>query len=198
MFEDFLNLKLYDKKVNSKIALAEIYELLIKEYKSISEYHNMNTVVFSDIKTALNNLESKQVVDKITLYWTSILLYISRVNFLTNITSIGVNSGRVKKRDLDEFTEITKNHIDSVLKSALDLAEMHMSFLYFKYWETQKSSEINSLLVETYLNSFQSAMQVMDKKISNSSTKISDNYSLRKLIELRCIQKLESLDTYKD
>jgi len=198
MFEDFLNLKLYDKKVNSKSALAEIYELLIKEYKSISEYNNMNTVVFSDIKTALNNLESKQVVNKIILFWTSILLYISRVNFLINITAVGVSSGRVKKRDLDEFTEITKKHIDSVINSALNLVDMHISFLYFKYWETQKSSETNNLLIETYLNSFQTAMQVVDKKTSNSAIKITDNYSLGKLIELRCIHKLELLDTYKD
>jgi hypothetical protein len=194
MYKDFLNLKIYDKKVYWKDGIAEIYDILTQQFKNMSEIEEINSKPFDNLDIALSSLELEKAIDKIILHWTSFLLYVSRVNFLINIVTLSNESRGVKKKEINEFRNTATSHIDTHLVSALFWIKFHTDYFYFKLFEIREDSDINKTIVKIYLNAFQSAVNFIDKKSGNGATKFSENYSLRNIIESKCLKVLEELD----
>lgn len=194
MHKDFLNLKIYDKKVYWKDGIAEIYDILTKQFENMSAIEEINSKPFDNLDIALSSLELKKAIDKIILHWISFLSYVSRVNFLINIVTLSNESRGVKKKEINEFRNTATSHIDSHLVTALFWIKFHTDYFYFKLFELHEDSDINKTIVEIYLNAFQSAVNFIDKESENGATKFSENYSLRNTIESKCLKALEELD----
>jgi hypothetical protein len=192
--KEFLNLKIYDKKVYWKDALAEVYNILTQEYENIYKLGELSNSEFESLDIAVDSLEEKEAINKIILHWTSFLLYVSRVNFLINIVTLSNESRGVKKKEINEFRNTATGHIESRLDTALFWIRFHISYFYFKFIEIREEPNTNKTIVEIYLTSFQSAVNFIDEKSGNGATKFCDNYSLKDTIKIKCLKEILEIE----
>jgi hypothetical protein len=194
MHKDFLNLKIYDKKVYWKDALAEVYNILAQENENMYKLAELTNSEFKSLDIAVDSLEEKAAINKIISHWTSFLLYVSRVNFLINIVTLSNESRGVKKKEINEFRNTATSDIESRLDAALFWIQFHISYFYFKFIEIREEPNTNKTIVEIYLNSFQSAVDFIDDKSGNGATKFRDKYSLKETIKIECLNKIIEIE----
>lgn len=182
MYKDFLNLKIYDKKIDNNNAVAEIYRVLTSEFETMSQNDLKLNSDFEDIDIAVQTLDEKKAIDKIILYWISYLNYFNRVNYLINIMNLSTDIRKIKSKEISKFIDQAEKHIQGHLKFALSGTRRHCSYLFFKLFEVRNDKNIQIKMQDIYLAAFNSALNYVDSKTSSSGTKLSKKYLLENLI----------------
>jgi hypothetical protein len=193
-----MSLKIYDKKNNNKESLAEIYNLLTEEFKTMPVNIERTHSAFKSIGVAVEKLSEQDAIDKIILFWVTYFTFFSRVNFLLNVVKVSEKDRRIKGKEVKEFTEIVNSHIVEEIDSSLHYMQWHISYFYFRFFEVRNEIDLGETITSLYLRAYQSAVDYVDSQSSKSASKFSEIYTLEILLKRKLMNKIDSLQSMAD
>jgi hypothetical protein len=192
MFNDLLNLKIYDAKIHWKESVAELYKVLIEDYeKTIKSRKELSVWFESRADIDHDEVSDKLAIEKIIEYWSIFFIYVSRVNFLKNVLSQNQSAGIFKGKEIKEFNKTADSYIQDQLESFVMYMQPQLFYFFIGFFDIRHETSLSDKIKTLYLNALSSSTKGVDKVMSNSASKISQLYALENLVTAKCEHQLQ-------